>query len=318
MKYSFIIPMYNEENDIQETVKRCLAQNATNFDYEIILINDGSTDKTLKICSDLYSTYKHVQLINEPVNKGVSHARNIGVSASDGDVVIFLNADELIESDFLIKLHEHYGHEGADYVFPQTRVANTNTIYGLYRDCYRLTKYHRPNLFMWSQGFSCRKQLFEDVDGFSESYPGCGGEDWDFVSRLDELHKNRVVDTSIVVKHTVPCGQKNVLWHMYNRGRGTAYYDLIYKKKEPFFHILRLIIYAVIFCSFILWDSNVALVIALVQFFRLINESWKISKVSNSQKIWIIFMHISNCVIRAIGYNANILKHVKKGYNESI
>lgn len=312
MKYSFIIPMYNEENDIQETVKRCLAQDTKDFDYEIILINDGSTDNTLKICSDLYSTNKYVHLLNEPVNKGVSHARNVGVSESDGDIVIFLNADELIEPDFLISLHEHYGKKGTDYVFPQTRVANTNTIYGLYRDCYRLTKYHRPNLFMWSQGFSCRKQLFENANGFSESYPGCGGEDWDFVSRLDSLHKNRVVDTSIIVKHTVPYGKKNVLWHMYNRGRGTAYYDLIYTKKNPFHHFLRLIIYAVIFISFIIWDSNVALVIALVKFFHLINEGWKISKSSNNRKVWIILMHILNFVIRAIGYNATTLQYVRK------
>lgn len=312
MKYSFIIPMYNEENDIKETVMRCLAQDTTNFDFEIILINDGSTDNTLKICSDLFSTEKQVHIINEPVNKGVSHARNIGVSASAGDIVIFLNADELIDANFLIKLHDHYNLEGADYVFPQTRVANTHTIYGLYRDCYRLTKYHRPNLFMWSQGFSCRRNLFENVDGFSESYPGCGGEDWDFVSRLDGLHKNRVVDTSIIVKHTVPYGLKNVLWHIYNRGRGTAYYDLNYAKKSSVFHVLHLLICAFIFCGFILWDSNVALVVALLQFVRLIIEGWKISKSSNNKKILIILMHISNCIIRAVGYNINMFKHVKK------
>lgn len=310
MKYSFIIPMYNEENDIQETVKHCLAQDTTNFDYEIILIDDGSTDNTLKICLNLYSTYERVHLINQPVNKGVSRARNIGVFQSDGDVLIFLNADELIESDFLIKLHNHYDNAGADYVFPQTRVANINTIYGLYRDCYRLTKYHRPNLFMWSQGFSCRRQLFEKVNGFSESYPGCGGEDWDFVSRLDGLHKNRVVDTNIIVRHTVPCERKNVLWHMYNRGRGTAYYDLIYTKKKSLIHILRLFMYAIFLIIFILWDSNVALVIVLFQFIHLINEGRKISKASNNRRIWIVAMHILDVAVRSIGYNANMLKHI--------
>lgn len=305
--------MYNEENDIQETVNRCLTQETADFDYEIILINDGSTDNTFQICSDLYSTNKRIHLLNEPVNNGVSRARNIGVLESDGDVVVFLNADELIESDFLLNLHEHYGSKNADYVFPQTRVDNTDTIYGLYRDCYRLTKYHRPNLFMWSQGFSCKKQLFEKVNGFSESYPGCGGEDWDFVSKLDNLHKNRVVDTSIVVKHTVPCGLNSVLWHMYNRGRGTAYYDLIYRKKEPLHHILRLIVFIIVFCVLIMLDSNVALVVVIIQLYNLLNDGAKISQASEHKKIRIILMHIINCSIREIGYNANMIKHIKKG-----
>lgn len=305
--------MYNEESDIQETVSRCLSQEMADFDYEIILINDGSTDNTFQICSDLYSENKRIRLINVTINKGVSHARNIGVSASEGDVVVFLNADELIESNFLLNLHEHYGSQHADYVFPQTRVDNTDTLYGLYRDCYRLTKYHRPNLFMWSQGFSCKKELFEQVNGFSESYPGCGGEDWDFVSKLDKLYKNRVVDTSIVVKHTVPCGLKNVLWHMYNRGRGTAYYDLIYRRKDPLYHILRIIVYIIIFIALIVLDTTAATIIIIIQLSHLLNDGLRISRASERLKIRIILMHILNCSIRAIGYNANMIKHIKKG-----
>lgn len=313
MKYSFIIPMYNEENDIKETVNRCLAQETTDFDYEIILINDGSTDNTFQLCTDLYSKNARIHLISVQTNRGVSHARNIGVSASDGDVVVFLNADELIESDFLLNLHEHYGIMHADYVFPQTRVDNTDTIYGLYRDCYRLTKYHRPNLFMWSQGFSCKKELFKSVNGFSESYPGCGGEDWDFVSKLDKLYKNRVVDTSIVVKHTVPCGLKNVLGHMYNRGRGTAYYDLIYRRKDPLYHILRIIAYIIIFITLIMLDTTAAIIIIIIQLFHLLNDGLKISRASERLKTQIILMHILNCSIRIIGYNVNMIKHIKKG-----
>jgi len=305
--------MYNEEKDIHETVDRCLAQVTTDFDFEIILINDGSTDNTFQICEDLYSANKRIRLLNEPINKGVSHARNIGVSESNGDVVIFLNADELIESNFLLNLNEHYGSKNADYVFPQTRVDNTDTMYGLYRDCYRLTKYHRPNLFMWSQGFSCKKKLFESVNGFSESYPGCGGEDWDFVSKLDKLCKNRVVDTSIVVKHTVPCGLNNVLWHMYNRGRGTAYYDLIYKKKEPLYHILKIIVYIIIFCALIMLDSTAAIIIIIIQLFSLLIYGLKISQASKKHRVQIIFMHILNCGVRSIGYNVNMIKHIKKG-----
>lgn len=305
--------MYNEETDIKETVLRCLAQKTDDFEFEILLIDDGSTDNTLKLCKEMFSKEQRIHIINESVNKGVSHARNLGGFASTGDILIFLNADELIEPDFLIQLHKHYYTASADYVFPQTRVANRNTLYGLYRDCYRLTKYHRPNLFMWSQGFSCRKKLFEDVNGFSESYSGCGGEDWDFVSRLDYLHKNRVVDTDIVVKHTVPQGFQNVLWHMYNRGRGTAYYDLIYRKKSLAQIILIFLLSSVLLICIMFWDYDVVIVFILAQMIRLVREGWAISKRSENKRIPIIFMHLLNCIIRAIGYHAILFKQCKEG-----
>ena len=100
---------------------------------------------------------------------------------------------------------------------------------------------------------------------------------------------------------------------MYNRGRGTAYYDLIYKKKEPLYHILRIITYIIIFSALIMLDSTAAIIIIIMQLSSLVNDGLKISQASEKQKTRIILMHILNCGVRSIGYNVNMIKHIKKG-----
>lgn len=310
MKYSFIIPMFNEEHDIVSTVDRVLAQKHQDFEMEVILIDDGSKDGTYRLCKERYGSNPAVQILHHEENRGVSHSRNIGVNASSGDVVIFLNADELVESDFLCHINQHY-EKHADYVFPQTRVLNRNTPYGMFRDRYRLTKYSRPNTFMWSQGFSCKRELFVEAEGFSESYPGCGGEDWDFVSRLDMLCKNRVVDLDIVVHHTVPEDTKSVLWHMYNRGRGSSYYDLIYRKKSPhtyFFHlILQMIAIYIVFA----WDYRIVLCAAISAGVKAIYSGWKLCEKGSKDAYHVIFFSIADKMIRYIGYSINMIKNMK-------
>lgn len=310
MKYSFIIPIYNEEIDIKATVETVLAQQLHNFCMEIILIDDGSIDGTYKLCMEMYGTNLMVKILHCEENYGVSHARNIGVKASSGDVVIFLNADELVEPDFLYRIDQHYQNH-ADYVFPQTRVRNCNTAYGIFRDLYRQNKYTHPNTFMWSQGFSCKKELFIQVDGFSEAYPGCGGEDWDFVSRLDMLYKNRVVDLDIVVYHTVPERKKEILWHMYNRGRGSSYYDLIYKKKSPSTYLLQFMIQLLAMCIVFVWDSRVLFCVTISVLANAVYKGWKLCINDNKGKLKIIFFFIADKVIRYIGYSINMFKNLK-------
>ena len=313
MKYSFIIPMYNEINDIANTVQHCIQQKNGDYSWEIVLIDDCSTDGTFEYCYKEFSSYPNIHLMRNEVNKGVSYTRNIGVEAAAGDIVIFLNADELVDSCFIQKINQHYVNS-ADYVFPLSRVYNRTSPYGCFRDCYRLKKYNRPNMFMWSQGFSCKKECFSKVGGFDTRYPGCGGEDWDFVSRLDMLYLNRVVDWSITVQHTVPEEAGNVLWHMYNRGRGSSYYDFIYNKKNPLKHLLKK-------CAYILFLLGIGLIInwslsisyIIYSFCKLFMEANGMRKSYESPKYSIIAFYYLDRVLRNIGYDVNACRHLYKG-----
>lgn len=91
MRFSIIIPVYNCEQYISASIESVLSQSEDS--REIIIINDGSTDRTKKICSDYSKKYPFIKLINKE-NSGVSDARNIGLENATGDYILFLDADD--------------------------------------------------------------------------------------------------------------------------------------------------------------------------------------------------------------------------------
>lgn len=101
-KFSLIIPAYN----VEKYIKKCLDSvlNQTYNNYEIIIINDGSTDNTSKILES-YKSNKKIKLINQE-NKGLSSARNTGVSNAKGDYILFIDSDDFIEKELLETLNK--------------------------------------------------------------------------------------------------------------------------------------------------------------------------------------------------------------------
>lgn len=95
MKFSVIIPCYNVEKYIENTVKTVL--NQTYKDFEIILIDDGSKDSTLAILNNLKETDDRIKVFTQP-NKGVSYTRNRGIDIAKGEYIYFLDADDEIKN----------------------------------------------------------------------------------------------------------------------------------------------------------------------------------------------------------------------------
>lgn len=95
-KVSIIVPVFQAEEFIDRCVESILKQDYHNID--IILINDGSTDKSSEICDEYARTYTNVKVIHQ-VNKGVSSARNAGIIASSGDYLMFVDSDDTIKSN---------------------------------------------------------------------------------------------------------------------------------------------------------------------------------------------------------------------------
>lgn len=97
MLISVIIPVYNVEDYLFECVQSVLNQTYENF--EILLINDGSTDNSVLICDDFAKSDKRVKVFHQQ-NKGVSSARNLGIRNFSGDYVYFLDSDDTITPGF--------------------------------------------------------------------------------------------------------------------------------------------------------------------------------------------------------------------------
>ncbi len=100
--FSIIIPMYNAEKYIKVCVGSVLAQ--TFQDFEIIIIDDCSTDNSYKICQELYGNNKKIRLIRHEKNQGAGFARNNGIKNSHGEYIMFVDSDDAIMPYSLEKL----------------------------------------------------------------------------------------------------------------------------------------------------------------------------------------------------------------------
>lgn len=98
---SVIVPVYNTENYLKECLNSILCQ--TFSDFELILVDDGSTDNSGTICDEYAEKDLRVRSFHSQ-NNGVSSARNIGLDHAKGSSIIFVDADDLIDKDYIEKL----------------------------------------------------------------------------------------------------------------------------------------------------------------------------------------------------------------------
>lgn len=101
---SIIIPVYNSERHLKQCVDSVLAQSYA--DFEIILVDDGSTDLSGKLCDEYASRYTNVYVFHKK-NEGVSAARNKGIEQARGEYVVFVDSDDWLEKDALSLLMQH-------------------------------------------------------------------------------------------------------------------------------------------------------------------------------------------------------------------
>lgn len=100
-KISVIVPVYNVEQYLHRCIDSILAQTFT--DFELLLINDGSTDKSGKICDEYAKKDKRIRVFHKE-NGGVSSARNVGLDNAKGEWVTFVDSDDWVEINYFSDL----------------------------------------------------------------------------------------------------------------------------------------------------------------------------------------------------------------------
>ena len=120
---SIIVPTYNVEKYIRTCIESILAQTYRNI--EVIIVNDGSTDQSLAVISDLICSHHNIKVINQK-NQGLSVARNTGIDAATGKYIAFVDADDKIKPDFVSSLYQIADKTGADIVRGSFRDFNGN------------------------------------------------------------------------------------------------------------------------------------------------------------------------------------------------
>lgn len=100
--YSIIVPVFNSARNIFECINSILKQSV--IDFELIIIDDGSTDSSIEILEEVAITDKRIVLLKKE-NGGVSSARNKGLNIAQGEYILFVDSDDYIDSDYLQTYH---------------------------------------------------------------------------------------------------------------------------------------------------------------------------------------------------------------------
>ena len=114
IKISIIMPVYNKEKYLKNTIDSILKQEYKNF--ELIIVDDGSTDKSKYICDEYASKDSRIKVYHIK-NEGVSNARNIGLKYATGDYIQFIDADDTINTNTFSKYIDILNNKLYDVIF---------------------------------------------------------------------------------------------------------------------------------------------------------------------------------------------------------
>ena len=103
MRFSIIVPIFNTERFVVDCIQSVL--NQTYDDYELILVDDGSTDNSGLICDEFAQTYAQIKVFHKE-NSGQIDSRNKGLKEATGEYIVFLDADDLLDVNALKTIHD--------------------------------------------------------------------------------------------------------------------------------------------------------------------------------------------------------------------
>ena len=113
-KISIIVPVYNVEEFLSECIESILEQ--TFSDFELLLVNDASTDGSRDICENYANKDSRIRLLDNEKNQGQSFSRNRGIREAKGIYVTFIDSDDVVDSSYLMKIFSAAEQEKAEVV----------------------------------------------------------------------------------------------------------------------------------------------------------------------------------------------------------
>lgn len=196
-KVSIIIPAYNAMTYLPETIETVLSQTFT--DFEVLVVNDGSTDRTVEWISQL--TEARLRLISQS-NQGLSRARNTGITSAQGEYVALLDADDLWESTKLekqVRCLDENPEVGLVYTWTALADQNgkpTGRIVASHANGNVWQKLTETNIVACGSNPLIRRSCFETVGLFSTDLSSC--EDRDMWLRIAKEYPFAVVKEPLV------------------------------------------------------------------------------------------------------------------------
>lgn len=233
MLISVIIPLYNKANSIESTINSLICQTYT--DFEVVIINDGSTDNSLEIVSGIED--RRIRIINQQ-NAGVSAARNRGAKEAKSEYIFFLDADDYIYPDCLMVLMNlRNKYPAADLWCGNYEMVDNGrkkTKLSLQREGYVMEagKYIWQKTWLFRIGsYMMKKEIFLEMKGFDERITI--GEDFYFLSQFAEKYKAAYAPTLIM---SYCCDNKALSLKKFPKEKYVEWY-LDFNEKDKFIQL---------------------------------------------------------------------------------
>ncbi len=272
MSVSVIIPSYNSEGTIRQTLEAVLNQDFK--DYEIIVVDDGSEDNTCRIVEEY-----QVRLVKQK-HKGPAAARNLGAKEAKGDLILFTDSDCIPERNWIEEMIRPFEDDGivgvqGRYKTRQSEIVARFAQYEIEERYERMLK-HRYIDFVGSYSAAYKRDIFLIEGGFDESFSIASGEDPDLSFRLASKGYKMIFNPKAVVFHRHPDFLKEYLTRKFYR----AYWRVpLYRKnytktvRDSYtpqllkIQIVLFYLFALVFVLNFIWEFHYLLILVFLALF---------------------------------------------------
>lgn len=227
---SIVVPTYNRSYFIEKAFSSLVDQAYPKDRFEIIVVDDGSRDRTDEILERFRKSYPSFRYFSQP-NKGPAAARNLGIRYAKGDIILFMDDDCLADENWVTELVLGYGDERVGgvagkikYVPPDNNIANQ---FAARSDGagQAFCANGEINFFVTANA-SFRRDVINQVGGFDETFPHAAHEDVDLSHRIKQAGWKLVYSDDAVVHHYHYHNLKGDLKKWYQVGNAEALYQL--------------------------------------------------------------------------------------------
>ena len=214
---SVIIPAYNSEKTIVNTIEALIKQNYPKKNYEILVVDDGSTDATRNVVKKI----KKVRLIKQNHN-GPAAARNLGAKKSRGDILLFTDADCIPDKNWIKEMTMPFKNSNIVGVSGTYKTLNKNKFMARFvgyeiEQRHERMKKHKFIDFIGTFSAAYRKKIFFKFGGFDTRFKTSSGEDPELSYRIDKAGLKMVFQPKAIVFHPHPDSLWKYLKQKYQR-----------------------------------------------------------------------------------------------------
>lgn len=238
IKYSVIVCSYNGSGSIAECLDSLVGQSVPRDSYEVIVVDDGSTDGLVGLAKKYVNAYGNMRLISHPSNRGLSAARNTGWRSAKGEIIFYIDDDAVADHNWIERLAAYYTSPDIAGVGGYPRPYFENSVYTLYdiakcRMEYGINaeKLNDTNSGAGGCNMSLRRAVLEEVGGFDVRFRAVA-DDADINRRIAEKGYRLLTVADITVRHRYPRSLSEFVRKKAGRGRGELVFDRKYTDKN--------------------------------------------------------------------------------------